>query len=497
MANSIYTLPTSKELKKLLRVMKKAHSKLKGLPKVNDRAKQVEFVRSINKSEWGKLKTRGTSKIGQQEKIIQKLIAIRLLQQEISERIQALRDLVPHPNQLISKTKGWPELETIIIRQAKEIGVNDTDLNSIISFFKGTSLNKVLAPLESRYQYEVFKADSVFINTLSMFCAARMAQLVGEFNEQASKSFRSTTVKPRLSSIETRSKNAIKLLKKTVQAYAGKNTKDTSRYARQLSKAAQQLQIPAAKLAGMIASLRQNTNRANKQLDSYAIRIGNHLRLLIIMEAAGHACEWLASSTTVESALSDKLKPPGTAQNRHKWLQGSGLNMLHVADEPTAGGKIIEGIIKDITITHFAGKPVSTVKVEGKKGAISSAYLSHIKIDSSGIVPGAFVRLRVKSEANIKWLGGKRADIIQRINHEKSATDNWAMSLVSLLIPVFEATPHSLAAEWSWEPQSNGAGNPLKYGVWNHPVNPIHERGVYAKQMRNGVRQLAGSISGS
>ena len=126
----------------------------------------------------------------------------------------------------------------------------------------------------------------------------------------------------------------------------------------------------------------------------------------------------------------------------------------------------IAGIVAGVSITHRAGKAVSAVKIASDKDTQITAALSHIKLDSGGMVPGAIVRLTGTWNDSVKWLPGGPSLVVKRLNYGELSRTGWRDWVTAGIRGVYAPIPHGLAALWSWEPGSNGAGNPLYYGVW-------------------------------
>lgn len=126
----------------------------------------------------------------------------------------------------------------------------------------------------------------------------------------------------------------------------------------------------------------------------------------------------------------------------------------------------VSGVVTGVSITHRAGKAVSAVKIAGDKESVITAALSHIKLDSGGMAPGAIVRVTGTWTTSIPWLPGGPALVVKRLSYAELGKRNWRDWVTGALRGVYAPIPHGLAAIWSWEPGIDGAGNPLYYGVW-------------------------------
>ena len=124
------------------------------------------------------------------------------------------------------------------------------------------------------------------------------------------------------------------------------------------------------------------------------------------------------------------------------------------------------GVVTSVSITHRAGKAVSAVKIASDKDSQITAALSHIKLDSGGMVPGAIVRVTGTWTGSIPWLPGGPALVVKRLSYGELGKKGWRDWVTGAIRDVYAPIPHGLAAIWSWEPGVDGAGNPLYYGVW-------------------------------
>ncbi len=132
----------------------------------------------------------------------------------------------------------------------------------------------------------------------------------------------------------------------------------------------------------------------------------------------------------------------------------------------TGGEYTIAGVVTGVSITHRAGKAVSAMKIGSDKNNQVRAALSHIKLDSGGMVPGAIVRVTGVWTDPVKWLPDGPALVVDRLRYTDLSRKGWRDWVTCAVRHVYTPIPHGLAALWSWEPGANGAGNPLYYGVW-------------------------------
>jgi hypothetical protein len=125
----------------------------------------------------------------------------------------------------------------------------------------------------------------------------------------------------------------------------------------------------------------------------------------------------------------------------------------------------VEGTVQALTITHRRGKTISRALLQDGAASVP-LLLAYIKLDAGGMVAGAAVRATGTWHASSPESDGPALHLARR-NFGASRKENWRDWATSELAPVLEPVPHGLAASWSWQPGIDGAGNPLRYGVWH------------------------------
>lgn len=483
------------DLKKFLQVCKQGHLHLQALRPVSTRAEQSRYLLTINRKDWTKLQTLAALRTRLANKHWLALLKVRALQFDAAQRLKALREQVVEFDTPLGKLDAWQQIRTDLLAKAATERLSTAHRDETIKFLKGLSVNAVLAPVESRLQADMARLDAMMLQTLAIYAAGSLASHVGRFNSLALRKGRSSVTASKIAASEKTAAKAAKLLRDSLAKHGVGNAKAAAKQAMAATQAAIKAAQVTVQLSAKVAKARAGNARPNKLLNSQAVRVGNVLRLLAFVEVGGKVCEWLAKSPANSSSLAAKLQPPAGTPLR-KWLAADGFDVVQLAGKPGQGCRVLEGTVTHVKITHVARKAVSQVSLQGASRNMT-AYLSHIKINSAGIVPGAAVRLRVKSQTKVAWLRGQTADLIQRIDHEAAAKTSWSMALAYVLVPVLDVAPHALAAEWSWDVGARGPGNPLKFGVLNRPTSVNQERIAYVNQMRRGIQQMARSLKGT
>lgn len=193
-----------------------------------------------------------------------------------------------------------------------------------------------------------------------------------------------------------------------------------------------------------------------------ALRSATLVRLSMQAYTLGLWVHWLAGwqgctkVATAWQSAAQKLKP----SSQCTWPQGHD----------------VEGTVLNVKIEHRNGHAVSLAHVKSPQGVVLIG-LPFIKLDSTGIVPGAVVSVRCSPARTVAWYPDQKVHQVLRFATEKSAKTHWADWLALHAQDLFASHPNGLAAQWSLRPGSNGAANVLRYGVWTD--RRIFDRRIY------------------
>ena len=200
-----------------------------------------------------------------------------------------------------------------------------------------------------------------------------------------------------------------------------------------------------------------------------ALRIADAIRAVLFAKSAARAvvwrtgwaegsplvAGWLAAATNLsfESAF---RTPPVTSL----------ADLARIPADFDATELSIEGHVGPITIVHRGAKAISSTTLTEKSGASVQVGIPYIKIDSGGMVPGAYARLDGRFMVRHDDFTGPVL-VLDRRNLAEGARTSWLDWLAHELSAVITPIAHNFAATWSWIAGADGAGNPLQYGTWS------------------------------
>lgn len=234
--------------------------------------------------------------------------------------------------------------------------------------------------------------------------------------------------------------------------------------AAKLRKKAESALKSGAEMAATVAARRRQPG-AGALENIAALWVAEILRGLLRAAALGHVAEsalaWGAQMNPAKEWIEAARKLPFEGYASPPAIPVSRFKKRKAGQEYT-----IAGFVAGVSITHRAGKAVSAVKIASDRDTWITAALSHIKLDSGGMVPGSIVRVTGTWTESIKWLPGGPALVVKRLSYGELGKKGWRDWVTGAIRDVYAPIPHGLAAIWSWEPGIDGAGNPLYYGVW-------------------------------
>jgi hypothetical protein len=232
--------------------------------------------------------------------------------------------------------------------------------------------------------------------------------------------------------------------------------------------AGRRLLVGAVPHAAQLVTQRESDPN-NAQLGIQALEMGNVIRRLLRGLALGlaleSACRWPVDAPPFQfwTRLATRANRAGSAW---RWpFRTTPANILSTATRSEGRPRTVEGRVTSVTIRHRARKAISLVTIE-RDGSSIDAVLGHIKADSGGLVPGSWCRVAGVWRNESSDAEGPALEL-QRMALRDLAQDGWHEAILVGLSAMYTPISHGLAAEWSWEPGIDGAGNQLRYGTWH------------------------------
>lgn len=221
----------------------------------------------------------------------------------------------------------------------------------------------------------------------------------------------------------------------------------------------------ATKQASALARARES-GTSRWTLGKQAIATGELVRGLLLGQALARRTAWMAESdlgaakewcdAAARLAFPSRWRPSAVLKLGAIWSRGRQL-----------AGKLVtvEGVVGHVSNVHVRRKVHSSAWIADPDGTSVRVGITHIKMDSGGVVEGAYARITGTFVPMDKDFGTPIIRVDQRTytDDSKWSWSDWkALRLRRLYTPV----PHGLTLAWSWEHGEYGAGNQLRYGTW-------------------------------
>ena len=149
-------------------------------------------------------------------------------------------------------------------------------------------------------------------------------------------------------------------------------------------------------------------------------------------------------------------RPPSSTPTATLWAQSKRFNAKTVT---------VEGVAGPVVNAHRRRKVYSSAWLSDSQGMSVRVAITHIKLDSGGLVEGAYVKVTGTFMATDKDFGTPVVRVARRtlVDDSKQSWRDWAALRAQQL---FAPIPHALTMSFSWEEGVNGPGNQLRYGTW-------------------------------
>lgn len=314
-------------------------------------------------------------------------------------------------------------------------------------------------------------------NQLASLMAGVSALAVARFNQQP------TTARRRTAAKDTPASMRKELLATKYAVYQALRAEDLLAAwvsAGNLAREAASLLFEKALPPAAILSARRRKSGNDSTADGrLAMQYGDLIRELLEAIAIGRyvawAARWHAQSKAAQELLAGaRKKPIATAYQAPPLVS---ISSLAAKPEAKDGQEVsIEGVLGDVTIVHLGRKAISSATVLDARGRSVTVTIPYIKLDSSGMVPGSYVRIAGVWQQSSKEVKGAPALMIDRLNLGDLSRRSWSDWIRARLHQIYETVSHNLAASFSWELGTNGAGNPLRYGVWFESEDTLKRR---------------------
>jgi len=393
---------------------------------------RVRYAGLVTSQQWDKLGQHADRRIAQAHA---RLTALQTMQARILESasgLEASADIAEKVPRL-TELAAWPPMRAKLLEEYGTSQVAHKRVEDRLSAIERLSATRELVNRERLLSTRAADLDRTARQLLTTELAARFAHLVVSVNNVAA-------ISPAMDRMSATHSTA------TLEKAVGnlQNTVATGDWAAVASASAALGDTASSQAQALVTKAARGRSDIDRLTTAAAIRYA--------FEVVAEAC-WTAW-TAGWCGRYGSASWPKAARTRKP-----------TATRTKPAGTAIEGKVTSVTIEHRDRKAISTVVVVTDAGE-ETVVLPGIKFDSSGAVAGSYVRLICSSPQQLNW--GNKVTGRQLLRYElaSNAKTNWGDWLAYQSRDLFNAWPNGVVAEWTLQPGSDGAGNPLRYGVW-------------------------------
>jgi hypothetical protein len=425
----------------------------------HDRAR---YIPVMNKKDWKKLSSLARSIDKDARKNLAVIDKTRKQLLSLMPLLDNLDKAAPGLPLPLPRIKGWKEQRKRLAAGLRKKGLAPDRVEAILKAEEKRDFRKAPRQLRAMLSPAIERIEKARLRRIASLMGAIHADAVSRFNTAGKKP---APFKPDEAKAWCRSGYAMLLdgEKAVWQRLRDGEPEKAAAEAATLGRKAETALARGAQLAASAAARRRAPGSGAAE-NVAALRVAEIIRGLLRAIALGCVAQGAL-------AWGGKMDPA------REWIEAARLPFTGYESPPAvpvrqfkkrkSGQEVtLTGVVTSVSITHRAGKAVSAVKIASDKDNQITAALSHIKLDSGGMVPGAIVRVTGTWTDSIPWLPGGPALVVKRLSYGELGKKGWRDWVTGALRDVYAPIPHGLSAIWSWEPGVNGAGNPLYYGVW-------------------------------
>ncbi len=418
---------------------------------------------------WDELVKKSDEEIIKREKLLQTISQESLKLVELIQELNIPPKLKKDLPGRLTDLPNWSQKQKDLVKKLQKEGLSKKNAEIKIAELEKITGNTIIATAKTRIVNQTEYANQLYFNHLSKIAAGYLATAVAKVNTVAAKNSQKTDVVAVDKKWISDTESSILDYEKEIWNSLGKSDfTGVKNNAKKLSSFAQQGIEKAATQTALSAQRRKNKTATEYDEGFDSVRIGNLNRSLIQAIVLSHYVSWLAVWGEYSPITMRWVKAAGKLDFSKK-VQNSFITVddfVKQKNKKSDSTVNIAGTIKSVKIQHLGKTAISSAELVGNKGASITLALKYIKLDSSGMVPGSFVQVTGVYTLDIEWLKGNTAIVIDRENYSQLKKESGIDWVTSELRRAYDPVPHSLNAEWSWEPGTDGAGNPLRYGVW-------------------------------
>lgn len=435
----------------------------------NTKVVQARVLPDILSQNWTGVANTAEQESAAAETALAGLKELQIRLNQVSLRVEAALSALKTQFTPVARRKDWPEYKAALIDSLRAKGLSEAVINTHVKRLEKSTYSTYAAGLRKPAFDMEEGLNRQFTAALAHYMGNLLALYVARFNLRAANP-------PAVNqNIDAYCQSvAATLAQKQKELFSTLRAADLQEAALQGDNLAnfclQELNESALDFAAAIYAKRQGAGSDFTADGRAAAATGDLLRSLLLNVAAGRYAQWVGGYHAKLHLSQEWLRQAGKLAFALPDAMPVGISIAELAANPAAhdGEELsVEGRIAEVTIRHKGRKAISTAKIEDENGNAVTIAMPYIKLDSGGMVPGAYARVAGVWLDSNKEAEGNPALSIDRLDLLNQSKSNWLAWLTLELRNAFEPVPHTLNASYSWEAGAAGAINPVRFSVFN------------------------------
>jgi hypothetical protein len=462
---------TNTELKRMFRENHKvidefyrSTTKLRKWARVRGEEKLLSYIRTIEGRSWDALAKGALRELEarsldrpEMEKVRERVIShgkwLDTLAAQAAPNIVALR-------------RNWSVLSERFRQALLDRGVARAKTDEILDRYESLNQHKLQQDLAMGVERTASDLNRSMQGNLAATMGASIALAVARFNQNAGVGSHPALTPEAF--CEQATATLVTIEREVWRALRSADLSAASANARELARQAEMALEGVLEHAAAISVTRSGSSHDFVRDGRQALLIGDLIRSLLRAIALGHYVAWSVGWPESMEPTGEWLREARELPFPSKVKLPRTVSIASLAAQSARwDGKAvtIEGLLGAVKIVHRGRKVISSAPVSDIDGKSVTIVIPYIKLDSAGMVPGAYVRISGVWQEHSQEVNGPALQI-DRLNFGELGKASWSDWATAKLRPVYTPVPHGLAASWSWEPGTDGPGNQLRYATW-------------------------------
>ena len=408
---------------------------------------------------------------GLEERASEALLLYRRALQEMGRWQRTLRNTRRAVRSLEGLDRGWIPISTrpdvaqlrgLLIEELQSRGLQPLEVGVIMAVFDSEDRPRLARNARDAVGDAADSLTSFARSHLAAEAGAVLATSVAVFNRAAAGS----TPRSRSVDIRTVAREARAHERDVWRCIRAQAAGEAHGAARRLQSFAERRVQSVAAANGRLAFARENSH--DPALQQECLRLTNLTRELLRLRTVGRYVEWTTGWDSGDERANDLLGESANLPFASTYIQARrvSLRTLAARSEQFDQQRItVRGTISAFTVEVRPGKVVSEATLSDSQGASITLVLPYIRLDSGGIIVGAFVEATGRWYADSDEVAGSALQIGRRRYVELGQTgwQDWAtLQIRDFYQPITQA----LEAPFTWQRGPIGACSQIRYRTW-------------------------------